>query len=37
LIGGDCDRNNIAMVKAFERAGFERVAGRRSYHREVAS
>jgi ribosomal protein S18 acetylase RimI-like enzyme len=36
-IGGDCDRDNIAMVKAFERAGFEQVARRRSYRREVAA
>ena len=36
-IGGDCDRDNVAMVKAFERAGFEQVARRRSYRRELAS
>ncbi len=30
-IRGDCDRNNVAMVKAFERAGYERFARRRSY------
>jgi ribosomal protein S18 acetylase RimI-like enzyme len=36
-VGGDCDRHNVAMVKAFERAGFERVARRRSYRREVGS
>jgi ribosomal protein S18 acetylase RimI-like enzyme len=30
-IGGDCDRDNVAMVKAFERAGFAQVARRRSY------
>jgi ribosomal protein S18 acetylase RimI-like enzyme len=35
-IGGDCDRDNVGMVKAFERAGFEQVARRRSYRREVA-
>ena len=35
-IGGDCDRDNAAMVKAFERAGFEQVARRRSYRRAVA-
>lgn len=34
-IGGDCDRDNVAMVKAFERAGFEQVARRRSYRREL--
>ena len=36
-IGGDCDRDNVAMVKAFERAGFERVARRRSYRRGIAA
>ena len=36
-VGGDCDRDNVAMVKAFERAGFERVARRRTYRRELAS
>jgi ribosomal protein S18 acetylase RimI-like enzyme len=35
-IGGDCDRDNIAMVKAFEGAGFEQVARRRSYRRQLA-
>ena len=35
-IGGDCDRDNVAMVKAFERAGFEQVARRRSFRRQVA-
>ncbi len=35
-IGGDCDRDNVAMVKAFERAGFEEVARRRSYRRLLA-
>ena len=35
-IGGDCDRDNVAMVKAFERARFEQVARRRSYRREIA-
>jgi ribosomal protein S18 acetylase RimI-like enzyme len=34
-VGGDCDLDNVAMVKAFERAGFERIARRRSYHREL--
>jgi ribosomal protein S18 acetylase RimI-like enzyme len=36
-VGGDCDRDNVAMVKAFERAGFEPIARRRSYRREVAA
>ena len=36
-IGGDCDRDNVAMVKAFERAGFEQVARRRSYRLELAA
>jgi ribosomal protein S18 acetylase RimI-like enzyme len=36
-IGGDCDRDNVGMVKAFERAGFEQVARRRSYRRELAA
>jgi ribosomal protein S18 acetylase RimI-like enzyme len=36
-IGGDCDRDNVAMVKAFEGAGFAHVARRRSYRREIAS
>jgi RimJ/RimL family protein N-acetyltransferase len=35
-IGGDCDRDNIAMVKAFERAGFAQVARRRTYRRQLA-
>ena len=30
-IRGDCDHGNVAMVKAFERAGYERFARRRSY------
>lgn len=30
-IRGDCDLDNVAMVKAFERAGYERFARRRSY------
>jgi ribosomal protein S18 acetylase RimI-like enzyme len=30
-IRGDCDRDNPAMVKAFQRAGFEQFARRRSY------
>ena len=36
-IGGDCDRDNVGMVKAFERAGFAKVARRRSYQRDVTS
>jgi ribosomal protein S18 acetylase RimI-like enzyme len=32
-IRGDCDRDNVGMVKAFERAGFEQFARRRSYRR----
>ena len=34
-IGGDCDSDNIPMVMAFERAGFEQVGRRRSYRRDV--
>jgi ribosomal protein S18 acetylase RimI-like enzyme len=34
-IGGDCDRDDVAMVSAFERAGFEPVARRRTYRREL--
>ncbi|MBO0685066.1 MAG: GNAT family N-acetyltransferase [Candidatus Dormibacteraeota bacterium] len=30
-IRGDCDQENVGMVKAFERAGFTRVARRRTY------
>jgi RimJ/RimL family protein N-acetyltransferase len=36
-IGGDCDRDNVAMVKAFERAGYERVAQRRTYQLAIAA
>jgi ribosomal protein S18 acetylase RimI-like enzyme len=32
-VRGDCDRDNVGMVKAFERAGFEQFARRRSYQR----
>jgi ribosomal protein S18 acetylase RimI-like enzyme len=32
-IRGDCDLDNIGMVKAFERAGYEQFARRRSYQR----
>jgi GNAT superfamily N-acetyltransferase len=35
-IRGDCDRDNVAMVKAFERAGFEQFARRRTYERALA-
>jgi RimJ/RimL family protein N-acetyltransferase len=35
-IRGDCDRDNVAMVKAFERAGYEQFARRRTYHRSLA-
>lgn len=35
-IRGDCDRDNPAMVKAFERAGFERFARRRTFERLLA-
>jgi ribosomal protein S18 acetylase RimI-like enzyme len=31
-IRGDCDRDNVGMVKAFERAGYARFARRRTYH-----
>lgn len=34
-IRGDCDRDNIGMVKAFERAGYETFARRRTYHRTL--
>jgi RimJ/RimL family protein N-acetyltransferase len=30
-IRGDCDRDNIGMIKAFERAGYEEFARRRTY------
>jgi RimJ/RimL family protein N-acetyltransferase len=30
-IRGDCDRDNVAMAKAFERAGYARFARRRSF------
>jgi RimJ/RimL family protein N-acetyltransferase len=35
-IRGDCDRDNVGMVKAFERAGFEQVGRRRSYQRTLS-
>jgi RimJ/RimL family protein N-acetyltransferase len=34
-IRGDCDRGNVPMVKAFERAGYESFARRRSYRRTL--
>ncbi len=36
-IRGDCDLDNVAMVKAFERAGYEQFARRRSFHRAIAA
>lgn len=35
-IRGDCDRDNVGMVKGFERAGFEQLAARRSYRRALS-
>jgi ribosomal protein S18 acetylase RimI-like enzyme len=35
-IRGDCDRDNVGMVRAFERAGYEEFARRRTYQRSVA-
>jgi RimJ/RimL family protein N-acetyltransferase len=35
-IRGDCDRDNVGMVKAFERAGYEQFARRRTYQHAVA-
>jgi RimJ/RimL family protein N-acetyltransferase len=35
-IRGDCDRDNLAMAKAFERAGYERFARRRAYRRALS-
>ena len=32
-IRGDCDRDNVGMVKAFERSGYQQFARRRTYHR----
>ena len=34
-IRGDCDRDNVAMVKAFRRAGFDETGRRRSYRRAL--
>jgi RimJ/RimL family protein N-acetyltransferase len=36
-IRGDCDRGNVGMVKAFERAGYDQFARRRTFHRTLAS
>jgi ribosomal protein S18 acetylase RimI-like enzyme len=36
-IRGDCDLDNVAMVKAFQRAGYEQFARRRTYRREIAA
>jgi ribosomal protein S18 acetylase RimI-like enzyme len=36
-IRGDCDLDNVGMVKAFERAGYEQFTRRRSYHRAIAA
>ena len=36
-IRGDCDLDNVAMVKAFERAGYEQFARRRTYQHSVAN
>jgi ribosomal protein S18 acetylase RimI-like enzyme len=36
-IRGDCDVDNVGMVKAFERAGYEQFARRRSYRRAIAA
>jgi RimJ/RimL family protein N-acetyltransferase len=35
-IRGDCDRENVAMAKAFQRAGYEQFARRRSFRRDMA-
>jgi ribosomal protein S18 acetylase RimI-like enzyme len=36
-IRGDCDRDNVGMVKAFERAGYEEFARRRTYQLSLAA
>jgi ribosomal protein S18 acetylase RimI-like enzyme len=36
-IRGDCDRDNVAMVKAFLRAGYEEFARRRTYRHAISS
>ncbi len=35
-IRGDCDRDNVAMAKAFEREGYEQFARRRTYRRSLS-
>jgi RimJ/RimL family protein N-acetyltransferase len=32
-IRSDCDQDNVGMVKAFERAGYQQFARRRTFHR----
>ena len=34
-IRGDCDQENVGMVKAFERAGYQHFARRRTYHKAL--
>jgi RimJ/RimL family protein N-acetyltransferase len=34
-IRGDCDRDNVAMARAFARAGYQQFARRRSFRRDV--
>jgi ribosomal protein S18 acetylase RimI-like enzyme len=36
-IRGDCDRDNVGMVKGFERAGYKQFARRRSYRLELSA
>jgi ribosomal protein S18 acetylase RimI-like enzyme len=36
-IRGDCDRDNVAMVKAFLRAGYDEFARRRTYRHLISS
>lgn len=36
-VRGDCDRDNVAMARAFERAGYVRFARRRSFRHSLAS
>jgi RimJ/RimL family protein N-acetyltransferase len=35
-VRGDCDRDNVAMAKAFERAGYTQFARRRSFRTDLA-
>jgi ribosomal protein S18 acetylase RimI-like enzyme len=35
-IRGDCDRDNVGMVKGFQRAGYRQFARRRTYSRPIA-